>query len=259
MTPAERLERATWDLFWLPPEARVIDRPELLAHATSGRGSHFNAVARARASGDRLAALIAETDALFAGAAATGSRWQVTDTTDPAPVEDQLQAAGFHLTFEHDARLIDVERYKPRANPGLEVRRISSKTTLGHSYDITDAAFGPSDRDADAERELALFTAPGSRAAFFVAYDHDRPISCGGLNLYRELGVALLWGGATIPEARGRGAYSAVVAARIAAARAAGVGHAGLYARVESSSPIAAAQGFERCGAMRYWQRDRRQ
>ena len=74
-----------------------------------------------------------------------------------------------------------------------------------------------------------------------------------GINIYPDLRFGFLWGGGTVPEARGRGAYSAVVARRMDHAKQIGLDLAGVYARIDTSSPIVARQGLERFGSMTYW------
>ena len=105
--------------------------------------------------------------------------------------------------------------------------------------------------------DLARCTEPGARVHRCVAYDEitGQPLASGGMSLFPELGFGLLWAGGTVPEARGRGAYSAVVAARVACARELGFSMEGLYARVGSSAPIVAHQGFSRSGRMVCWER----
>jgi GNAT superfamily N-acetyltransferase len=69
------------------------------------------------------------------------------------------------------------------------------------------------------------------------------------------LGLAFLWAGCTIAEARGRGLYSAVVSARIDWARQRGLQLVGLYALTTTSSPVVAKQGFTRHGGLTHWER----
>jgi len=58
-----------------------------------------------------------------------------------------------------------------------------------------------------------------------------------------------------VPELQGRGAYGAVLAARVAEARRLGAERVGLFALRSTSGPIVAARGFEKAGAMTYWER----
>lgn len=251
----DRLERCTWDLFWLPPEASSVDRPELLVVSAPRPLRFLNAVYRTRAAGDRLAAVIDEVAALHRD---FGSRWTVTDTVDTAELETRLDAAGYAVAHAHDARVAAVDGFTPRAASDAEVRRVSDSDTLRDCWRVNELAFNNSGdyRDEDLDVELAECAADDARVQRYVAYLDGEPVSSGGMNLYPELGFAFLWGGGTVAAARGRGIYSAVVAARVARAAERGIAFAGLYARVDSSSPIVGAQGFAHCGQMSYWERD---
>ena len=78
-----------------------------------------------------------------------------------------------------------------------------------------------------------------------IKKDHT-PLSTGGVNLFPKLGLAFMWAGCTVPEARGRGIYSALVTERMRHAKARGIAHLGLYAMRDTSGPIVQAQGFEK-------------
>ena len=58
-----------------------------------------------------------------------------------------------------------------------------------------------------------------------------------------------------MPGARGRGAYRALLQARVLEARRLGLGAVGLYARVATSWPIVSRLGFETLGTMVNWDR----
>jgi len=109
------------------------------------------------------------------------------------------------------------------------------------------------------EHDLRNCTGPNARVQRFVAYDDKsgRPLSSGGMTLYPALGFGLLWAGGTIPEARGRGAYAAILGARIKRARELGFDYVGLYAMVNTSAPIVLRHGFRAYGSMTYWERSR--
>ena len=64
-------------------------------------------------------------------------------------------------------------------------------------------------------------------------------------------GVCRLWGGGTHRSLRGRGAYRAVLAARLTAAHAAGATLALTHGVVDTSSPILRRIGFTRYGEER--------
>jgi GNAT superfamily N-acetyltransferase len=63
--------------------------------------------------------------------------------------------------------------------------------------------------------------------------------------------VARLWGGGVIPEARGRGVYRTMVAARLKYAVENGATMALVKGRVETSGPILRRLGFDVYGQER--------
>jgi len=122
---------------------------------------------------------------------------------------------------------------------------------------VSHAVFGPkaSLSKADLERELGQCTGPEATIArFYVTLDGE-PVSAGGITLHPAFALGFLWAGGTREAFRGRGAYSALVAARVAWARSRGADVVGLYARVDTSAPIMARQGFASYGTMDHWMR----
>jgi len=229
----------------------VIDRPELLAIHTKGRGTTYNAVFRSRASAETAETLVDEIREFHGDCP---SRWLLYGHPEDEPLKKALLRGGYQRGHVHDARVVAVDQFRPRASSGFRVAEVSDEKTHDDGNRVSDAAFDRTPRPSD-KRELAMFTDASIRTRFFVVYDDEDAVAAGGLNLYPDTGIGFLWGGGTIPDARGRGAYSALVAHRIAFADSQGLRLVGLYARVESSSPIVAAQGFERCGTMTQWER----
>ena len=109
--------------------------------------------------------------------------------------------------------------------------------------------------DESIRRYVKDASGPNARVRQFLAMDAqtEEPLSQAGMSLYPELKVAFMFAGGTLESARGRGAYTALVAARVAHARSMGIDHIGLFARKDSSSPIVDRQGFQYCGEMQEW------
>jgi hypothetical protein len=252
VTPHERLEHSTWDLFYLPDGVNVIDRPELLALQSERPVDYLNAVYRVRAEAERLPALIDEVETLHRH---VESRWHLADTIDTHALATLLSAEGYAATQAHDARVIAVDAFTPKAESQVSVRRIVDEQGLRDCWTVAEEAFGTARNytDDDAALELSQCAAEDAQVQRFVAYLGEEPVCSGGMSAFPELGFALLWAGGTVPSARGRGAYSAVVAARMARAAQRNIAFVGLYARTDSSSPIVGAQGFENVGRMDYW------
>jgi GNAT superfamily N-acetyltransferase len=76
----------------------------------------------------------------------------------------------------------------------------------------------------------------------FVAWVDGEGVGDGGLSMAGD--VARLWGGATLPHARRRGVYSAVLAERLRVAVGWGATLALVKGRIETSAPILRRFGF---------------
>lgn len=250
--PNERLERSQWDFFWVPADVEVLDRPDVAAVRCRRPLPHLNMVTRARVEPERAPGLVEE---ITAWLGAHRSRWLCPDTFDRGPLEGALTAARWAPVSFHEARVIHPARYARRPPAGPRVARVETLEALRDCVEVTDRAFGRAVTRVDAELEAELRgCAPrDGRTHRYVVYANGAPVASGGFNWFPDLRLAFLWAGGTVPEARGRGAYTALVAARVEAAKRLGAEWVGLYAKDDTSAPIVAAQGFERVGEMRFW------
>lgn len=246
MTPAELLEASQWDTFWVPPDAEVTDRPELLVIRCPRPQAYLNVVLRAR--GDP-AERLADVRAL---PSRHPVRWMVTDTVDPAATRATLGASGWAEGPDHEVRTLPVASWTRR--PAVEVHAVDSEARLRDCIAVAAAAFGGWSAPTPEQLRLELEGCTvGGRVHRFVAYVDGRPAASGGLTAFGRLGFGLLWAGATHPDLRGRGAYSAVLGARIERARELGLARVGLYALGTTSAPIVTRMGFDLGGHMQFW------
>lgn len=250
------LEQIYSDVSWMPPDAQIINRPEVLyAHCPRDIRS-LNAVYRLDAAEARMPALVGE---ISVAHGARRSRWAVVARNRSAILETALRSAGYERGDEHFAYAIDVQTAKPRPVSKFVVRPVDSIDRLKDAWRTVEIAFGHGPCWTEADLALQLEACLGSKPQVVrvVAYDRvtGEPVSSGGLGLSRPLRFGLLWGGGTVPAHRGRGAYAAVLAARITLARHHGLTHVGLYARIGSSAPIVERFGFTRYGGLTYWDR----
>ncbi|MCK6502681.1 hypothetical protein L6R53_04675 [Myxococcota bacterium] len=256
MSADEVLARTQWDLFWLPPDVDVVDRPDLLLLRCEREVPALNVVLRARGAPADLPALVAEVQGRLAGRPA---RWTVGPLEPGAALEAALHAAGWSPGHLHHGFTLPVDRPAPPSRVGVRARAVTDMAGLRDWLWVAERAFGePRGHDpVELEQFLAACTGAGARVRRVVAYDAETgaPLSAGGLTLFPDLGFGFLWAGGTVPEGRGRGAYSAVLAARMELARRAGATAVGLYAREGTSAPIVARLGFARHGAMTFWER----
>ena len=255
MTPNERMEQSQWDTFWVPREARVVDRPELLYLTCPRPVFYLNQVLRTRPGHARWSALV---DEVRAAHAHSTSCWLLFDTIDMSGLERPLSDAGYELQNTSHTMVTEVSDVRASQDPNIAIRRVCNRDTLLHSLAIMDEAFGVQVEHPEAELTELLRGCIGAQAriARLVAYTRSgQPIATGCMNLYPALNLAYLWGGSTLPEARGRGAYSALLRARVALARQLGMRTVGVYALTDTSAPILAKHGYLRCGTMNKWQR----
>lgn len=248
--PAECIERAHWDFWWTPDDARVVDRPEIAFLSCDRPVEYLNTVYRTRAEPDRAEALVAE----VLGSADHGRfRWMITDTWDGEAFADEVVRLGFARGEVAIASALRPAEWEAAPEHRAEV--VADMDGLLAAVTVQQGGFGRDSHLSPQELEHYLegCTAPGSRVRRVVVYDADgSPMTTGGLNLFPELSFALLWGGATLPEKRGRGAYTACLDRRVRLARDLGLEWVGMYAMEHSSAPIVKAHGFRDVGRMRY-------
>ena len=134
---------------------------------------------------------------------------------------------------------------------GLELRWATDLDTARDNLRVSADVFGdsmPPEEEIAAEAERAKRDAE-SGSGSVVAYLDGAPVGSGGISLVD--GVARLWGGAVREEARGRGAYRALVDARLRRGLERGAAMALVKGRVQTSGPILRRAGFERYGEER--------
>lgn len=177
----------------------------------------------------------------------------------PAGLEDALRARGGVLDETVDVFALDLTDGAGRPDlavpDDLEVRWQVDEATTRDALQVGVEAFEegslpPPERLHELAAEAAADLEAG-RGATAIAYDGARPVAAGGLSLVD--GVARLWGGGVVPDARGRGAYRAVLDARLEHAVARGATTALVKGRVETSGPILRRAGFEVFGQERSW------
>ncbi len=134
---------------------------------------------------------------------------------------------------------------------GLETRWATDLPTMRDNLQVSADVFGdslPPEDEILAELERAQKDAESGNGSV-VAYLDGVPVGCGGVSIVD--GVARLWAGAVREEARGRGAYRAVLDARLRRGVERGATMGLVKGRVETSGPILRRAGFEMYGEER--------
>lgn len=248
---------------WWTPETSVIEEPEYLLTEWK-EGPARNVVHWTHAPGRAGEALIEEVQGRLRADGRTGVRWWVTPATQPAGMEDALIGQGFRLVERVDILAWDLgsgngEPAMPALDvpPDVRVELVRDEATLRTMHELAARGFGEAPPSDELLRhfaqELDEQERSDRRTSFeFVAFVDGEPVSSAGFTLVGQ--VARFWGAATLPEARGKGAYRALVAARCAEAHRRGGRIALTKARTGTSGPILRRAGFRALGQERCYE-----
>jgi hypothetical protein len=188
-----------------PTDERIVTDRYVLWMG-SGDGPGWNVAQRFRFEPDELDEVRAEIHEHVRGRGRTACSWEVGTHARPAGLVEQLHALGL-VDDEPTALAIGMVLSDPPA-PGcsdVEVRRVETDDEYYEAERIAAIAFGGS---PPARRSYE----PDPNNVIYLAYADGRPVARASA-AFGERG-ATLFGGSTLPEARGRGAYRALVAAR---------------------------------------------
>lgn len=247
---------------WWPPDTTVIEQPEYLLMLWN-ESPRRNIVHWTHADGQSGDNLIEDVLGRLKVAGRTGVSWWVTPATRPVTLEEALVRHGFQPAERVDILSWDLGTGSEPALPALDVpagvttELVRDEATLRTMHALAARGFGESLPSEEQLRhyanELAEQERTGKRTGFeFVAHVDGQPVSSAGFTLVGQ--VARFWGAATLPEARGKGTYRALVAARCAEAHRRGARIALTQARVGTSGPILRRAGFRALGQERCYE-----
>jgi GNAT superfamily N-acetyltransferase len=174
-----------------------------------GRGDEpgWNVAQRFRLGADEVEAVREEIHGLLRERGRTACTWEIGTHATPADLVDRLLGLG--LVDDSEPLAIGmVLDHAPAQQPSadVEVRRATTPDDHYESARIAAIAFGMPEPERRAEEE------PDPNNVVYLAYIDGKPVARAS-GAFGEHG-ATLFGGSTLPEARGRGAYRALVAAR---------------------------------------------
>jgi ribosomal protein S18 acetylase RimI-like enzyme len=264
---AEKIRAAAEAWVWVPPDAEqvVTSEYQLIAYpahyqyptqvAWSSAARPVDVVvdevlAQARAWGRNRVCWWVRDDAVGAAQGSIGGA-----SASQASTEEVLQLRGGKLTETVQVLAYDLSDGLPDLDvaDGPQAELVQDERTLRASHRVA-AEVWEDDRErtpAAITGELAgLLEAQESWSDFrVVVFVDGEPAAGGGCGIVGQ--VARLWGAGTRPAFRGRGAYRALLAARIALAREHGATLALVKGRVETSGPILRRGGFTAYGEER--------
>ncbi len=224
--------------------ARRFAAPGVLGFSTESDNAVFNRVVSDDLAPDDADASIAAAIDHFHGIGKSFS-WFVGPTSTPDDLAARLVRAGFELDEElAGMALLDLSA-PIEARTELAVRRVTQAEMVANAHVLRDGFGMP----AEVLGILQTYWAnvpPAFRRSSYLAFDVDgSAVAQADLMFVPGTSIALFGGAATLPAARGRGAYTALTAARHRDAVREGAEAIIIQANRRTSAPIVAKLGFE--------------
>jgi hypothetical protein len=191
---------------------------------------------------------VAEIRALAAGRGHSEAIWWLGPSSEPAGLDERLLALGATEPEDRVDALTGMATTEPTepGPPEIDVRPIATFEEFEQASEIAYVGFETPERLREIGRGLRperwLQAQDTSTAVGYLAFVDGEPVAQ-ALGVFAPLGC-LLVGGATLPWARGRGAYRALVRARWDEAARRGT-PALVVNAAPSSEPILRRLGFE--------------
>jgi ribosomal protein S18 acetylase RimI-like enzyme len=179
--------------------------------------------------------------------------WKYFSWDQPAGLPADLERAGFSAGDEEALVVLPLDDLPgglgrtPR--PDIEVRIARGFSELADAESVLSEVWGRSRSVADAVRPA--WAESEKLASVHTAYINGTPCSFGRVHFPRSGPFASLWSGATLPDFRSRGAYTALVASRAAEALERGYRYLTVDANPQTSLPILRRLGFVEIGRTR--------
>jgi hypothetical protein len=222
------------------PDLQLVERPGWLQLVTpSFKTGGFNEVAHAALPATEADAIIDQTIAQYR-ALGCRFRWTVAPDSAPPDLDDRLARRGLART-----ETLLLARGPSEAGATNGVERITPSTADAFTQVMAE---GWASDPVPLARAYALMLEPGSRHRLYLARVNGEPAAAAGAVFFAR--SAYLLGGVVLPRFRARGLYRALVAARLADARAAGLELVTSNAIADTSAPILERMGFERLCAL---------
>ena len=170
--------------------------------------------------------------------------WKVYAHDQPTDLTERLAGMGFIIDDAETVMVLDLESswFKNTGEVSADVRRLTSPSELGEVSALKRRVSGSAANDPLAQLAFEMETAPNYLSVYMARLD-GQPAATGWIRFPDNSAFASLWGGVTLPEARNRGLYTALVQARADEARARGFRYLTIDAS-PMSRPILARRGF---------------
>lgn len=198
---------------------RRIVTPGYVIYMGLTPGPHSTAVTRLRLASGEVAATVREVRALLRGEGRTSACWEVGSSATPASLAKELTGLGmqpaappFPVTA---AMVLGGEPPRIGATPGdLRITRVTTLADHRRAQEIYWRCFDytpDAAAQAGLEADFARLSKSGTWLSY-LAWQGDSAVAAADASLTPD--AVILFGGATLPQARGRGVYQALVQER---------------------------------------------
>jgi GNAT superfamily N-acetyltransferase len=223
------------------PEARIECEDGVVRRVEPGTG--WSGVTWSDLDEARADAVIAAQIRRFADVPG-GWEWKHYSYDRPPDLPERLLAAGFEREPTEALLVAEVTELAldTAPPPGVELRPVVDEPGAAALVAVLDEVFGGNHAHVGSALLGDIAREP-STAAAVVAFAGDAPIASGRVQFPDRGDFAGLWGAATVPAWRGRGAFRSIVAHRARLAAARGYRYLQLDAS-DDSRPIPERLGF---------------
>ncbi|HEX5261329.1 MAG TPA: GNAT family N-acetyltransferase [Gaiellales bacterium] len=195
----------------LGPGQERIERDEFVLWMMPGLGDAHGVVAqRLRLRPERVERVVAEIRDLVRARGKVELSWEVGSSATPPDLVERLLALGMRLDDDPHLVAVVCSSAPAPAPEVVEVRRVESREEFETGLRIAYTAFGGT-IDADVGEQYRAWRGDRSQARY-LALVEGRPVGSASATFTPH--GAVLNAGATLPDARGLGAYRALVRAR---------------------------------------------
>lgn len=240
----EHVLRVAEDLNTYLPLAAGDERHETLEYVLwmgPTTDPHHNVVQRLRISEGTLPTIVAQARAIFKARGRHQATWEVGNSATPKDLAAQLIALGMKPDDPDPVAtgMVLTQELVPSCAGKIIAKRVETLDEYIAGCEIVQTCF-QSPGDDNVEEQFKLFQADPQKTRW-VAYCNDEPIAMADATHLKF--ATILNGAATLPKARGQGAYRTLLAARSVEAKRRGapmlVTQAGSMSR-----PILRSLGF---------------
>lgn len=180
-----------------------------------------------------------------------GFEWKVYSYDKPAHLKDILEEEGFFIEPQEALMVLDVTKMPPlsQMNESAILKEIADEKGIRELISLIDIIWEESHVELGNRLWRDKQDDPDSLYLYGI-YDNDQLVSAAWIYFEKNSSFASLWGGSTLPNFRGKGYYSALLAIRAKKAHNKGY----RYLTVDASpmsKPILEKQGFQ-CLAYTY-------